>query len=517
MPVPSPRGGAGYRDEMPAFVLGAEAPSIDDVVAVARGGRPLEIDPAALDRVAAARAALERIADAEEPTYGVNTGFGHLSSVRIPRDDLDTLQVNIVRSHACGIGEPLADDSVRAMLFLLAGSLLRGYSGVRPEVPETIVALLRSGVLPLVPSRGSMGASGDLAPLAHCGLALMGEGRVRVGGEVRSADEALRGAGIEPLRLRAKEGLALLNGTHLMAGMGALAVADARRVLDAAVAAAALSVEALRGSHTPFDARISALRPHPGQVAVARRLREDLAGSEIAASHLVADPRVQDPYSMRCIPQVLGAVSDAIEHAARVLSIELGSVTDNPLVVAGDDGPRALSGGNFHGQPLSIVLDLLAIALAELVQFSDRRTYLLLSPGPAGLPPFLAADPGLESGLMILQYASASLVAELGVLATPAGPHTQPTSAGMEDFNSVGVTAALKLRQGLGLAYRALAIELVCGAQGFETHRPMRSGPGVERTFARVRSVVPTITGDRSTSEELERLADELAAGLLEG
>lgn len=501
---------------MSAFVLGAEPPTIADVVAVARDKRALEIAPEALERVRQARVALERIADSEPPTYGVNTGFGHLSSVRIPHDELDVLQVNIVRSHACGIGEPLADDSVRAMLLLLAGSLLRGYSGVRPELPEAIVALLRADVLPLVPSRGSVGASGDLAPLAHCALALIGEGRVRVDGRVRHAAEALADAGIAPVRLKAKEGLALLNGTHLMAGMGALALADARRLLDASVAIAALSVEALRGSHAPFDERIHALRPHPGQVAVARRLRADLAGSEIARSHLRGDSRVQDLYSMRCIPQVLGAISDAITHAERVISIELGSVTDNPLLVSLDDEPRALSGGNFHGQPLSLVLDLMAIAVAELAQFSDRRSYLLLSPGPAELPPFLAANPGLESGLMVLQYASASLVAELGVLATPVGPHTQPTSAGMEDFNSMGATAALKLRQALDLAFRVLAIEATCAAQGFETHRPMRSGDGAERTYDATRSVMPTIAHDRSTSEELELLAEALAAGLVE-
>lgn len=502
---------------MSVFVLGAEPPTVDDVVAVAREGRGVAIDPGALERVARGRSALERIAGAERPTYGVNTGFGHLSSVRIPPEDLDTLQVNIVRSHACGIGEPLGDDTVRAMLFLLAGSLLRGASGVRPVVPETIVALLEAGIVPVVPSRGSMGASGDLAPLAHCALALIGEGRVRVAGNVQPAAAALAEAGIEPVRLAAKEGLALLNGTHQMAAMGALAVVDTRRLLDASVAISALSVEALRGSHAPFDERISALRPHPGQVAVARRLRADLVGSEIAASHLEVDQRVQDPYSLRCIPQVLGAISDAVEHAARVVTIELGSVTDNPLLVSLDGDPRALSGGNFHGQPLSLASDLLAIALAELAQFSDRRSYLLLSPGPAELPPFLAARPGLESGLMILQYASAALAGELGVLATPAGIHTQPTSAGMEDFNSMGATGALKLRQGLALAFRVLAIELVCAAQGFETHRPMRSGPGVERTYERARSIVPSITEDRSTSDDLERLAEELAAGLLEG
>jgi histidine ammonia-lyase len=360
-----------------------------------------------------------------------------------------------------------------------------------------------------------VGASGDLAPLAHCALGLLGEGRARVAGREQQAGAALAAAGIEPLRLQAKEGLALLNGTHLMAALGVLALADADRLVESALVAAAISVEAVLGSHRPYDARIHEARRQPGQRAVAARLRELLAGSEVVESHANC-ARVQDPYSLRCVPQVLGAVADTLDHVRAVLGRELDAVTDNPLVFA-DAAPVAISGGNFHGQPLVLPLDLAAIAVAELAAFSERRTYTLLSPGPQDLPAFLAADPGLESGLMILQYAAASLVAELAVLAHPAGVHSVPTSAGMEDFNSMGATAGLKLRRALDLAWRVLAIELVCGCQGLEHHRPLRSGAGVEAAIARVREIVEPVTRDRSTADDLERLAACLRDGLLVG
>ena len=497
------------------MVVGADPPTVDDVVAVARHRRAVHADADLGPCVAAGRRALEHVARSQAATYGVNTGFGHLASVRIPPEDQDRLQLNLVRSHACGVGEPLDDEVVRAMLLLLAASLGRGRSGVRPVVVETILALLERGIVPLVPSRGSVGSSGDLAPLAHCALALIGEGRVRVDGVVREAAEALPAAGIRPLALRSKEGLALLNGTHLMAALGAFAVHDLTRLVAAAECAAACTVEGLLGSHRPFDARIHAARNQPGQIEVAARLRALLEGSEIVESHRNC-ARVQDPYSLRCIPQVLGAVRDSLDHAAGAVARELGAVTDNPLVFDDEDEPVALSGGNFHGQPLSLPLDLLAIAVAELAAFSERRSFALLAPGPAELPPFLAAAPGLESGLMIVQYTAAALVAELQVLAHPAGPHTIPTSAGTEDFNSMGATAGIKLRRALDLARRVVAVELVCAAQAVEHHRPLLAGRGVQLVVERVRAHVPRLVADRSTSDDLERLAVAVGDGLLD-
>jgi histidine ammonia-lyase len=489
------------------LAVGAAPLTIEDLVAVARHGRSVVLAEGVRERVAAGRDMLEQVASRDPPTYGVNTGFGHLASIRIPASDQSTLQLNLVRSHACAVGDPLPDEVVRGMQLLLANSLAKGLSGVRPALVDQLLALLAAGVVPVVPSRGSVGASGDLAPLAHCALALIGEGRVRVDGVEMPASEAVA----SPIVLASKEGLALLNGTHLMASMGALALDDAGRLHRAAVVAAALSVEALLGSHRPFDARVHEARRQPGQIAVALRLRELLAGSTMVESH--ADcARVQDPYTFRCVPQVLGAVGDSLDHARGVIGRELDAVTDNPLILGGE----AFSAGNFHGQPLSLALDLSAIAIAELAAFSERRSYALLSPGPADLPPFLAANPGLESGLMILQYVAASLVAELGVLATPAGIHNIPTSAGQEDFNSMGATAALKLRDALELAFRVVAIELVCAAQGFEQHRPLRSGDGVEQALRRVRGIVAPIEHDRSTADDIERLAIALQGGLLD-
>jgi histidine ammonia-lyase len=498
------------------LLIGDDPIAIADVAAVARAGRPVRLGPDVADRVAAGRRALERVAGSDRPTYGVNTGFGQLASVRIPPADQERLQLNLVRSHACGVGEPLPDDVVRAMLLLLANSLAKGHSGVRPVTLEAVLGVLGAGIVPVVPSRGSVGSSGDLAPLAHCALTLVGEGPARVDGVERPAAEALAGAGLEPLVLASKEGLAILNGTHLMAAAGALAVADLDRLCAAAELAAATGVDALLCSHRPFDPRVHRLRNQPGQIATAARLRDALAGSTIVAGH-AGCARVQDPYTLRCIPQVLGAIRDAVDVLRTTVSRELDAVTDNPLVFADGGEPEAISAGNFHGQPLSLVLDLAAIATAELAAFSERRTYALLSPGPADLPPFLAAEPGIESGLMILQYAAAALVAELQVLAHPAGPHNIPTSAGMEDYNSMGATAALKLRAGIALAFRVVAIELVCAVQALEHHRPLRSGAGVEEAAARLRTIVAPLTHDRSTAAELESLAAALAAGLLDG
>jgi histidine ammonia-lyase len=479
---------------------------------VARGGAPAPLSAEAGALLARGRETVDAMVAEGTVVYGVTTGFGDLSSVRIDAADAAQLQLNLVRSHAIGVGEPLPAEVVRGMLLLLANSLSKGHSGVRPELVELLLALLRHDVLPVVPSRGSVGASGDLAPLAHIAVVLCGEGRATVGGEELDGGEALRRAGLAPVRLAAKEGLALINGTHLMAACGALALRDARRILDAAIVTAALSLEAFMGSTTPFDARIHALRRHPGQNAVAARLRALLEGSAIVASHADCG-RVQDPYTLRCVPQVLGAIADALDYAEGVLERELDAVTDNPLLFP-EDG-EACSGGNFHGQPLSLALDHLGLALCELASFAERRTYALLSPSYAGLPRFLTPHPGLSSGLMIAQYTQAALVNECQTLAHPAGAGSVPTSAGMEDFNSMGAWAALKARQVVDCAAHVVAIELVCACQGVEFHRPLRTTPVLEAALAEVRTRVARLEQDRSLSAEVTALAHALRSGEL--
>lgn len=525
---------------MTTLILTGEPLTIEDVVSVARAGQPVELGRHAGERISAARAFVERIVAEERVCYGVTTGFGALSKVQIPTDQLSELQHNLVRSHAAGVGAPLPPDVVRAMMLLTAASLSRGASGVRRSVVEALLALLARQVVPLVPSRGSVGASGDLAPLAHVALLLIGEGRAFIPTAGDEAGErpgdaatenrgyppfprwsvvdgaaALAYAGLRPLRLEAKEGLALLNGTHLMAGMGALLLHDSWRLLYAAEAAAAMSVEGALGTHVPFDPRIHAMRPQPGQLACATRLRTLLHGSEIALSHR-DDPRVQDPYSLRCIPQVLGAARDALGFAEQVIANELGAVTDNPLLFS-DDG-AVLSGGNFHGQPLATALDVMAITLAQIAGFSERRSFLLLSAWEPEmrLPLFLTPQPGLQSGLMIAQYTAAALVAEMRALAQPASIASLPTSAGMEDWNSMGATAALQARQALELARDVVAIELLCAAQALEQHRPLRSGRGVEAAYDHVRSLVPALVTDRPPAPDIALLAQAIGEGAFE-
>ncbi len=483
-------------------------PTLEQLEAVARGASPPPLDAGDRERVAAGRAVVEAAVEAGTAIYGVTTGFGQLESMRIARSDAARLQVNLLRSHAVGSGPPLPEEVVRGMLLLLASSLRRGHSGVRAELVELVLSLLDRGVTPLIPSKGSVGSSGDLAPLAHLGLVLIGEGEATYEGESLPGGEALARAGLEPVTLSAKEGLAIINGTHLLASAGGLALRDAGRLLDAAVVAVALSLEAFKGSTVPFDARLHELRGQPGPAAVAARLRALLDGSPVVASHADCG-RVQDPYTLRCAPQVLGAVSDALDYVERAIERELGAVTDNPLVV-GDD---ILSGGNFHGQPLSLPLDHLALALCELASFSERRIYALLSPGYAGLPPFLTPRPGLSSGLMIAQYAAAALVNESQVLSHPAGAGSIPTSAGQEDFNSMGALAALKARTTAENAAQVVATELVCAVQGLEFHRPLQSTPALEQAVARVRAIVPRVEEDRSLAAELAGLARALRTG----
>ena len=486
-----------------------------DVVQVARQGRAVKLDTRTAERLAKGRALIEHIVEHDETVYGINTGFGSLARVRVSREQLLDLQRNLVRSHAAGVGEPLDAEVTRAMLLITAASLARGHSGVRPEVVQLLLALLNAGVLPVIPSQGSVGASGDLAPLAHAALVLIGEGEAVVAGRRMPGAAALESAGLRSLTLQAKEGLALINGTHLMCSIGALAVHDAGRLIAGAETAAATSLDALKGTDVALDARIHRLRPHKGQAAVASRLRYLLRDSEIRRSH-EGCTRVQDPYTLRCIPQVLGAVRDAVTYCGDVLTVELAAVTDNPLSFP-DDGV-VISGGNFHGQPIALALDFLTLALCQLASFSERRTYALVSTweGDAALPIFLTETPGLGSGFMVTQYVAASLVNENKVLAYPASADSIPTSAGTEDFNSMGATSAWKARRVLHNSLRVVAIETMCATQALECRRPLVSGRPIEEAVSRVRALVPRLQDDRSLGSEIEKLAEAIRGGLLD-
>ncbi|MBI4386427.1 MAG: histidine ammonia-lyase [Elusimicrobia bacterium] len=490
---------------MKPFLLGSPV-SVLDLSQVASGCRAARLPPSARARVARARRVLEGVIASGEPVYGVNTGFGQLASRRIPPEAIRTLQVNLVRSHACGVGAPLSPETARAIVFLRANELARGYSGCRPELVEFLVRLLSRGIVPVIPSRGSVGASGDLAPLAHAALVLLGEGRARVqtGGRwsaEMSAARALGLAGLQPMRLEAKEGLSLVNGTQAMQAVGALALFQARLVAAAADLAGAMSLEAIRGTPVAYEEALVRLKPHPGQMRVASRLRSLLEGSEIRESHRVGDVRVQDPYSFRCIPQVHGAVQESLEFAVAAVEREMRGVTDNPVVI----GRRLVSGGNFHGQALSAAFDLAAIALTTLGNIAERRIAQLVS-GGHGLPAFLADKPGLESGFMIAQVAAAALASENKVLAHPASIDTIPTSADQEDFVSMGMAAALKLETVLAHAAQIVAIELLAAARAVERRWPLRPGRGVQRGVERLRSEVPDGRGDAALSEALSKV-----------
>ena len=498
--------------------VGAQRMTLADVVAVARAGAEVALAPGASERVRAARAFVDQLTREDRTVYGITTGFGHLSRVKIPHEQVESLQRNLIRSHSSGVGEPFDIPTARAIMLMLANSLARGHSGIREETLGLLVAMLNHDVTPVIPSRGSVGASGDLAPLAHLSLALIGEGEAWFAGERLPAAEALGRAGLAPITLGAKEGLALINGTHVMEACGALALADATRLARAAEVAVAMSTEALLGSYTPLDARIHALRPQAGQARTAARLRLLLAESEINLSHANCG-RVQDPYTIRCAPQVLGAARDALAYCERVFSDEIGSVTDNPLLFP-EDG-EALTGGNFHGQPLALALDMLAISVAHVASFSERRAYNLTGPhdwdtGEGHIPLFLTPEPGLNSGYMIAQYVAAALVNEIKVLAHPASIDSIPTSAGMEDYVSMGATSALKLRQALDLAYRVIAIELLLAAQGLDFRAPLKPGRGVAEALAAVRGVAPTLREDRPPAPDIEALAAAVRAGLLD-
>ena len=498
---------------MPPLLLTGRDLTIDQVIEVARGRRPVALDEDAAERMRASRSVIERLVAENATVYGVTTGFGDLADVRIDPARTAELQRNLVRSHAAGVGEPLADDVVRAMLLLRANALAVGLSGVRVELVELLVGMLNAAVHPVVPSRGSLGASGDLAPLAHLALVLIGEGEATVDGAgPGSGGEALERAGLSAIELAAKEGLALLNGTQLMAGIGALAHHDGLRLAITADVIGAMSLDAMLGTGAAFEERLIAARPHPGQIASARHLRELLRDSEIWASHRAdTEHRVQDAYSLRCMPQVHGAVRDALAELERVLSVELNSATDNPLVFPTGE---VISGGNFHGEPLAMALDYASIAVAEVASISERRTARLVDAHlNGGLPAFLTEQPGMESGLMIAHYTAAALVNELQSLSHPASIDTIPTSANQEDHVSMGATSALQLATAVDRAEHVLAIEALCAAQALDFREPLKPGAGVASAHAAIRASLPHRSSDQPPAPEITALRELIHAG----
>ncbi|MBL8685834.1 MAG: histidine ammonia-lyase [Myxococcales bacterium] len=495
----------------PDTVLVGSDLSLDDLVAVARRGARVAIDPAAKDKVNAARRAIDLVADggdAAPRVYGVNTGFGFLAETRISADNVRALQRNLVRSHACGVGPALPTEVVRGMTLLRAQVVARGHSGVRLVVIELLCEMLNRGVHPVIPTQGSVGASGDLAPLAHLALVLIGEGRAEYKGEVLSGAEALSRAGLSPVELQAKEGLALINGTQFMLAIGALALDDAESLAKHADLAGAMSLEAHKGSSRPFEERVVSVRPHPGALSCAKNLRAMLAESEIAESHINCG-KVQDAYSFRCMPQVHGASRDAMAWIRQVLAREMNAATDNPLVFVGSDGDADLiSGGNFHGQPLALALDLLAIACAELANISERRLEQLVNPAlSSGLPPFLAKDTGLDSGYMIAQVTAAALVSENKVLCHPASVDSIPSSAGKEDHVSMGSISATKAARVVEHLRQVLAIEIMVAAQGLDLRLPLKAGTGARAAHECVRERVRTLDGDRELHHDMATVA----------
>ena len=492
--------------------LNGQTLTLTEIATVAFGEAPVKVSSSARPRVSASRRVVEDIVARDDIVYGVSTGFGKLSDVRIPHDALAELQLNLVRSHACGIGSPLSEPEVRAMMLLRANVLALGFSGIRLEIIDTLCELLNRRVSPVIPEKGSVGASGDLAPLAHLALSLIGEGEAFFKSERMESREALRRAGLKPVELQAKEGLALLNGTQAMHAVGGLALLRAKRLIRVVDVAGATSLEALKGTPAAFDPRLQNARPHPGQREVAKHLMSILEGSDIRRSHLKDDPRIQDAYSLRCMPQVHGAIRDALSHCENVLLIESGSATDNPLVFS--ESGDVISGGNFHGAPLGLTFDYAAIALTDLMSISERRIERLINPDMnEGLPAFLARRPGMESGFMIAHVAAAALLNEAKVLAHPSSVDSVPTSGGKEDHVAMGMTGALKLRTIVDLAENLAAIELLAGAEALEHRRPLKAGVGVERAFTTLRKTSPPLTQDRSLSDDIARVAEGIRRG----
>ncbi len=482
------------------LVVKAGALTLDELHAVHRGGTPIELDAACWDAVRRSAALVGAAAAGDAPVYGVNTGFGKLASTRIGASDLATLQRNLIRSHSVGVGDPLSPAVVRLVLVLKAASLARGHSGVRPVVIDTLIAALNAGLVPLIPAQGSVGASGDLAPLAHMTLALMGEGECMVDGLRRPAAIVLAAARIPPLVLEAKEGLALINGTQVSTALALHALFAFEPVLEAALVIGALTVDAARGSDGPFDPRIHALRGQPGQIDVAAYYRQLLEGSAIRTSHLEGDDRVQDPYCLRCQPQVVGACLDHLRHAALVLVREANAVTDNPLVF----DTQIISGGNFHAEPVALTADAMANAIAEVGAIAERRIAMLIDSNVSRLPPFLTANAGLNSGFMIAHVTAASLASENKSLAHPASVDSLPTSANQEDHVSMATFAARRLQPMIDNVAHILGIEWLAAAQGIEFLRPLVSSSPLEEAHALLRSVVPAMHEDRHLAPEIE-------------
>jgi histidine ammonia-lyase len=491
--------------------LNGQRLSLGEVSAVARGTEQVALADAARARIEASRRVIEQIIAENRTVYGVNTGFGKLSDVRIDPSQIRDLQLNLVRSHSCGLGDPLPIQEARAMLLLRANVLALGYSGCRPIVVETLLEMLNRGVTPVIPEKGSVGASGDLAPLAHLALTAIGEGEAYFEHQRLPGADAFARAGITPLQLEAKEGIALLNGTQAMAAVGGLALFRAERLTRLADVAGAMSLEALKGTPVAFDERIHSARPHAGQTAVAKHLRELLRESEIRESHVEGDPRVQDAYSLRCMPQVHGAVRDALSHARGIVETETGSATDNPLVFV--DSGEVLSGGNFHGAPLALAFDYAAMAMTDLMSITERRIDRLVNPDAnEDLPPFLTSHPGPASGFMMLQIVAASLLSEAKVLAHPASIDNVPTDGGKEDHVSMGMTGAIKLRAIVDLAQNMVALELIAAAEGLEYRKPLKPGRGVYHAYEAVRQRVARLTADRSMTADIEGLAAAIGA-----
>ena len=482
---------------------------------IAAAFEPIRLSEACTAGIHAAAETVRGIVATGKPAYGINTGFGKLAKVHIPVDRLEQLQTNLVRSHAVGVGPLLGDATVRMILALKIASLARGHSGVRMQVLDTLLAMYNAEVWPCIPCQGSVGASGDLAPLAHLALAAMGEGTVRWHGEIMNAAEGLQRTGISPIRLAAKEGLALLNGTQVSTGIALMALFGAEQVFSAAVLAGALSVDAACGSDAPFDARIHAVRGQPGQIEVAALYRQLLQGSAIRESHRFEDTRVQDPYSLRCQPQVMGACRDLLRQAARTLEIEANAVSDNPLLFP--ENGDVISGGNFHAEPVAFAADQTAIAVAEIGALSERRIAMLVDASISGLPAFLVQDSGINSGFMIAHVTAASLASENKTLAHPASVDSLPTSANQEDHVSMATFAARKAVDIVGNVRRIVAIELMAAAQGIDFRRPLRSSDVLEAAHARIRTAVPHYGEDRYLAPDIDALTALIANSALSG
>jgi len=502
---------------MNAIQIDGEHLSFEQFYRIVQEQALVEIAPAARERMIASRKVIERLVQSDAAVYGVNTGFGKMASVRISREQIGELQVNLVRSHACGVGTPLSEQETRAMLALRANAIAKGFSGVRPVVAETLCAMLNKRVHPVIPSQGSVGASGDLAPLAHLAQVAIGEGEAIFQGRKLTGGEAMKAAVITPLALEAKEGLALLNGTQAMLALLTLALREAEIAVNTADVAAALSLDALRGSPAAFDERIAMVRPYPGHAITARNLRRLNAGSAIRESHRSADKdrRVQDAYSLRCTPQVHGAVRDALAQVRTTLEVELNSATDNPLVFAGsgadEKSGEVISGGNFHGQPLAMAADQLAVALVALAGISERRIEQMTNPQTSLLPAFLIKDAGLNSGFMILQVTAAALTSELKTQAAPHSVDSIPTSANQEDYVSMGMGAARRIRPMLTNLRNVLAIELLSASQGIDLLVPLRTGVEAQKAYELVRSVSKMVNEDRSLAPDIARVEQEIA------